>query len=274
MAPIVSLTSSDQDYQQFIHNVKRKIGIDLSLYKENQMKRRLTSFREKRGFNDFQSFFKAIEKDEQLLNEFVDRITINVTEFFRNSNRWQVLAKKIIPNLPNKSKIRCWSAACSTGEEPYTLSIILSHYFPELQFEILATDIDEIALKKANEGIFTERSLKEVPKEIIQKYFRRENGLYYLIPEVKKNIKFKKHDLLVDDFEKDFDLIVCRNVMIYFTEEAKHDLYYKFSDALKEKGVLFVGSTEQIFNPAQYKFKVVDNFFYQKASESPSLSAI
>jgi len=260
------MTSLEQDYQQFVQNMKKKIGIDLTYYKEAQMKRRLTSLREKRGFATFKDFFQAIEKDEKLYTELLDRITINVSEFFRNQNRWKVLEEKVIPLLPgtNHKKIKCWSSACSTGEEPYTLSIILQQSFPTVRADIVASDIDEGALKKAKKGIYSDRSMKEVPQNILKKYFKLENQLYYLVPEIKKQVSFRKIDLLVDDFDGDYDLIICRNVMIYFTEEAKHLLYNKFSKALKPGGVLFVGSTEQIFNPKQYQLETLDNFFYRK----------
>ena len=255
------------DYEEFIKNIKRKTGIDLSLYKEAQMKRRLTSLYEKRGFSDFGEFFTGIEKDSNLYNEFLDRITINVSEFFRNSSRWEVLKKKIIPALPIDKKIKCWSAACSTGEEPYTLAIILKHYFGQLNYEIEATDIDVNAIKRAQEGIYPERSMKEISQELVGKYFRQEKGLFYLADEIKKSITFKKQDLLIDSFAVNFDLIICRNVIIYFTDEAKQLLYTKFSNALKPGGILFVGSTEQIFNPSKYNLEAVDNFFYRKKNE-------
>lgn len=260
----MELTSLDQDYLRFIENVKRKTGIDLALYKEAQMKRRLTSMRDKKGYSTFKDFADALWTNEVLYNEFLDRMTINVSEFFRNSSRWQVLKDKIIPGLSDKKKIKAWSAACSTGEEPYTLSMLVKHYFPSLQADILATDIDENALKKAKAGIYHERSLKEVPAEIKQKYFTSNNGLFYIKDEIKNSVRFQKHNLLLNNFEQGYDLIICRNVIIYFTEEAKHLLYQKFSDALKPGGVLFVGSTEQIFNPGQYNLETADNFFYRK----------
>ncbi|KXG43635.1 protein-glutamate O-methyltransferase CheR [Tepidibacillus infernus] len=258
------MTALDQDYYQFIQKIKKKTGIDLSLYKEAQMKRRLNSLRMKRGYANFVDYFHALEKDQQLFAEMLDRMTINVTEFFRNYSRWKVLTDKVIHQLPDQRKIKCWSAACSTGEEPYTLMMILANHFPHLQVELLATDLDEGALKKAAEAIYTERSIQEVPKEMLNKYFVKQNQVLHVIPEIKNKIKFRKHNLLSDPFDKNFDLIICRNVMIYFTEEAKNHLYQKFSQALKPGGVLFVGSTEQIFNPAQYQLETIDTFFYRK----------
>lgn len=253
------------DYSQFIIKIKNKTGIDLSLYKETQMKRRLTSLYEKNGFRSFIDFYNGIEKDNALLYAFLDRMTINVSEFYRNRPRWDVLEKKFLPNMLKKSrKLKIWSAACSTGEEPYTLAMILSNYLPLSQIKIVATDLDENAIKKAQIGAFSERSLNEVPDDMKKKYFRKENNFYIIHDDIKKTVNFKKQNLLSDPFEDNFDLIVCRNVLIYFTEEAKEVLYKKFSDALKPGGILFVGSTEQIFTPNKYDFNAADTFFYER----------
>jgi chemotaxis protein methyltransferase CheR len=255
----------DRDFLQFISNVKRKTGIDLALYKEAQMKRRLTSLRVKRGYNTFESFFEAMTKDQELFNEFLDRMTINVSEFFRNPSRWQVLETKIIPRLlKERGRLKCWSAACSTGEEPYSLAMLLSRFMPLHEIDITATDIDEGAIAKAKRGIYTDRSLQDVPKDLVSKYFKKEGIMFAISDEIKRLIKFKHHNMLADSFDKNYDLIICRNVMIYFTEEAKHELYHKFAASLRSGGVLFVGSTEQIFQPQQYGFEPEDTFFYRK----------
>ncbi|WP_339062727.1 protein-glutamate O-methyltransferase CheR [Tepidibacillus marianensis] len=258
------MTSIDQDYQTFVSNIRKKTGIDLNLYKEQQMKRRLNSLRMKRGFANFVEYFKAIEKEEIIYLELLDRITINVSEFFRNRPRWIILENKILPQLLQSRALKAWSAACSTGEEPFTLAMIIQQKYPHARLDLVATDIDEGALKKANEGIYHERSIQEVPKEYLQSYFQLNHNLYHVSDQIKNKVKFRKHNLLLDPFEKQYDLIICRNVMIYFTEEAKNQLYLKFSQALRPGGILFVGSTEQIFNPVQYQLEPVETFFIGK----------
>lgn len=254
-----------RDYEEFIGNIKRKTGIDLSLYKEAQMKRRLISLYEKRGFKSFNDFFLAISKDKDLLNEFLDRMTINVSEFFRNGKRWEVLEKKILPKmLAKKKRLKIWSAACSTGEEPYTIAMIMSKFMPLSQVQILATDIDENIIARAKVGTYPERSLNEVPEDMKRKYFTKDGSFFHVADEIKKTVTFRKQNLLADQFGGPFDLIVCRNVLIYFTEEAKDVLYHKFSEALEKDGIFFVGSTEQIFNPGKYQFDTEDTFFYRK----------
>ncbi|WP_097074471.1 CheR family methyltransferase [Ureibacillus xyleni] len=253
------------DYVQFIEGIKRKTGIDLALYKEAQMKRRLTSLYEKKGYRNFVDFLHALEKDRDLLNEFLDRMTINVSEFYRNGKRWEILQNKIFPMLLQSNKrLKIWSAACSTGEEPYSIAMVLSHHVPLSQVQVLATDIDENVIQKAKLGLYPDRSLAEVPADVKNKYFNKEGQFFKVKDEIKRTVTFKKHNLLKDNYETNCDLIVCRNVMIYFTEEAKDQIYHNFSKSLRSGGILFVGSTEQIFNPARYGFEVEDTFFYRK----------
>ncbi|NGM81483.1 protein-glutamate O-methyltransferase CheR [Paenibacillus sp. 7124] len=265
MLPEREAPAADPDYTGFIHNVNKSTGIDLSQYKEAQMKRRLTTLRTKNGYHSFSDFFAAMLKDKQLFYEFLDRMTINVSEFWRNPNRWEVLRDHILPELQGSGKrLKLWSAACSTGEEPYTLAMILSDKKILSQSGILATDIDDGALSKAQNGLYLERSLKDVPKGVAARYFTPEGHIFKVSEDLKKHIDFRKQNLLLDKFDTGFDLIICRNVMIYFTEEAKDKLYHKFSASLRPGGYLFVGSTEQIFTPSKYGFESTETFFYRK----------
>lgn len=143
--------------------------------------------------------------------------------------------------------------------------MLLSSHPLVKDFQIIATDIDDKVLQSAQKGKYHERSLQEVPDQIKQKYFTKEDSSFYTVKdEVRKHIQFKKHNLLADPYEKQLDLIVCRNVLIYFTEEAKEEIYRKMSSSLKPNGVLFVGSTEQIFHPEKFGLTSADTFFYQK----------
>ncbi|MBB6690170.1 protein-glutamate O-methyltransferase CheR [Cohnella xylanilytica] len=255
----------DEDFARFVADIRRTTSIDLSQYKETQMRRRLTTLRLKHGFNDFASYFAALSADAKLRNEFLDRMTINVSEFWRNPNRWQVLKDKFFPEMIKQTnRLQVWSAACSTGEEPYTLAMILDRLGVLDSSSILATDIDEGVLAKAKEGVYLERSLRDVPPDFARAYFKPEDGAYRVADKLKRAIRFQKQNLLLDPFGERFDLIVCRNVMIYFTEEAKATLYAKFAKALKPGGLLFVGSTEQIFSPGQYGLETADTFFYRR----------
>lgn len=257
--------SEDQDFIQFISRIKRKTDIDLSQYKEAQMKRRLTTLRMKHGYSTFIAYGEALESNRTLMNEFLDRMTINVSEFWRNPGRWEVLMNTFLPKIIQRSaKPKIWSAACSTGEEPYTLAMILAELGVLEKSMLLATDLDNGVLAKAQEGSYLERSLRDVPEKCRKLYFSQSEGAFQVSDKLKKAVTFRQQNLLHDKFDSGFDLIVCRNVMIYFTEEAKHTLYHKFSAALRPGGLLFVGSTEQIFSPAQYGFETADTFFYRR----------
>lgn len=253
------------EYVTFIENVKEKTGINLSLYKEAQMKRRITSLYEKKGFRNFEDFYQSIHTDKEALAEFLDRITINVSEFYRNPERWKVLDSIILPELlSNKRRLKIWSAACSTGDEPYSLSMVLTSHLPLRDISIFATDLDKGAIDRAKVGLYPERALKDVPRKIVSKYFITDGKHFQVKDEIKQTVRFKQHNLLEDRYGAGYDLIVCRNVMIYFTEEAKDAIYTKFANSLNKNGVLFVGSTEQIFNPSKYGFESIQTFFYRK----------
>ncbi|MUV39779.1 Protein-glutamate O-methyltransferase [Lentibacillus sp. JNUCC-1] len=254
-----------EEYTAFMSRIKKKLDIDLSLYKEAQMKRRLTSLRDKRGFTSFDLYYKALDREEELLHEFMDRITINVSSFFRNPNRWDVLEKKVLPELLKERKhLNIWSAACSTGEEPYSLAMVLNKHFPGITAHILATDIDDNILHKAETGLYTKQAITGVPTDMQRLYFTETNGNYRVQDQLRDMITFKRHNLLKDSYPKQLDLILCRNVLIYFTDTAKEHIYNKFSQSMTQGGTLFVGSTEQIFTPEKYDMHLLDTFFYQK----------
>lgn len=254
-------------YEKFKEQILRKTGINLSCYKERQMKRRIESLIKRNNYNNYDDYYNAIVKDNILFNEFINYLTINVSEFYRNPVQWQVLKEEIIPYLlkqKNNRKLKVWSAACSTGEEPYSLVMALSNFFDLRNIEILATDIDKEVLNKASIGIYSEKSIENVPDKFKTKYFIKTGNAYKISEDIKKCVKFKSHDLLKEAYPNDCNLIICRNVLIYFTEDAKEKIYKNFNNSLKTDGVLFVGSTEQIILPHRYNFKAIKTFFYKK----------
>lgn len=260
-------------YEQFKEKILRKTGINLTLYKEAQMKRRISSLASRNGFNDLLEYFKFIDNDKEKFNEFINFMTINVSEFFRNPEQWKIVETKLFPAFLSKSKdIKVWSAACSTGEEPYTITMILSTLLPLNKITVYATDIDDGAMAKAKAGVYIASSLKNVPTELKNKYFKKnDDGKFEISNEIKSRVQFKKHNLLKDPYIDKCDLIVCRNVMIYFTDDAKNEIYQKFSNSLKPDGVLFVGSTEQIISPQQFDLKSLKTFFYGRTNSNIKL---
>lgn len=255
-----------EQYEAFKKNINDLINIDLNYYKEKQMVRRITSLMKRNEFDSLDDYFLRLKSDKILLDQFVNFLTINVSEFYRNETQWQVLEFDIIPKLieATKKPLTIWSSACSTGEEPYSLVMLLSKFYNLNEIKVIATDIDREAIEKAKLGLYNEKSLENLPKEFVEKYFVKIQKTYKIKDEIKNRVVFKRLDLLKDPFPNNVDLIICRNVMIYFTNEAKDLLYDKFYRSLSVEGVLFVGSTEQILLPERYKFKPIRTFFYKK----------
>lgn len=254
------------DYESFKKQIFALTQIDLNAYKEKQMRRRIDSLITKHKIATYNDYVAAIKANKDMFEEFVNYLTINVSEFYRNPEQWRVLENDILPELLGRSKtLKIWSAACSTGDEPYSLVMMLSRHMPLSNIRIIATDIDKQVLEKAKKGLYNVKSLKTLPDDLMKKYITQENEYTYKVAdEVKRCVDFKQHNLLKDPYPADCDLIVCRNVLIYFTEEAKTDIYKKFNTALKKDGVLFVGSTEQIMQPQTLGYSVAKSFFYRK----------
>lgn len=253
------------DWDWFIRKFEILSKIDLQAYKRPQMERRINSFMRTINVSDYKSFVDLITNDKAVYRRFLDHITINVSEFYRNPNHWEVMERDIVPLLlKDRSGLRIWSAGCSTGEEPYSLAIMCKEKRFNLTDKILATDIDNDVLEKAGIGLYSAKALQGIPAGAVDRYFVREGEFYRVRDEVKSSVKFERQDLLKDTFGRGFDLILCRNVVIYFTEETKQKLYRKFTDALRPGGVLFIGSTEQIFQARELGLQTMATFFYQK----------
>lgn len=253
------------DYELFKLEYLKMTGTNLDEYKQNQMKRRLDALVRKKQCSDYTEYLKLVKASKEELAELNTYITINVSEFFRNNNQWNVLESDILPELiKDGRRLRVWSAACSSGDEAYSLAMLLSKYIPLSNIEIIATDIDIEILKVAKIGEYKESHIRGVPKEFIGNHIKERDGTYFVSDEIKRCIKFEQHNLLKDPYPRNIDLLVCRNVMIYFTEDCKHRMYQSFSDSLSDKGYLFVGSTEQIISPKDYGLVGNKVFFYRK----------
>lgn len=240
--------------------------IDLNSYKEKQMKRRIDTLILKHGIKGYDQYVKELKTNTEYFDEFVNYITINVSEFYRNPDQWKLLDKDVIPQLVNKfgKRLKIWSAACSTGDEPYSLVMALSKHMPLDQIKILATDLDKTVINKAKVGLYNSKSIASVPDDLKKKYFTQVGPSYKIADEIKARVEFKEHNLLKDPYPSDYNLIVCRNVLIYFTEEAKDDVFRKFNKSLAKGGLLFIGSTEQIINYKEMGYERQSSFFYIK----------
>ena len=253
-------------YEEFKANVLRLTKIDLNYYKEKQMRRRIDTLANKNGAKSYEEYIQMIKSDKEKFEQFVNFLTINVSEFYRNPDQWRLMDQQVIPKLIKEQKkpIKIWSAACSTGDEPYSLAMAFSKHVPLSDIKILATDIDKQVIEHAKGGRYYEKSIAGVPADLKKKYFKQIGNSYQISDDIKKCVTFKEHNLLKDVYPKDYDLILCRNVVIYFTDEAKDMIYKNFYGSLKSKGVLFIGSTEQISNYKELGFNRMSSFYFEK----------
>jgi len=254
------------DYEQFKKVVYELTRIDLNCYKEKQMKRRIDTLISKNRINGYAPYVDLLRTNKEKFDEFVNYLTINVSEFYRNPEQWAYMDREVIPQLLKDfgPRLKIWSAACSTGDEPYSLVMALSRHLPLNQINIYATDIDNQVLEKAQSGLYNAKSIAAVPDDLKRKFFTKIGPSYQISDEIKARVKFQKHNLLKDAYPTDCHFIVCRNVLIYFTEEAKDEVFAKFNQSLTHKGVLFIGSTEQIINYKQMGYERKDSFYYEK----------
>ena len=255
------------DYEYFKKEIYSLTTIDLNAYKEKQMKRRIDTLIAKHKIVGYDKYVQALKTDKVLFEEFVGYITINVSEFYRNPEQWKYLEETGIPELIQRfgKNLKVWSAACSTGDEPYTIAMILSEYIPLSKIRIIATDLDEDVLAFAKERIYPAKRLSDLPKKYLDKHFKKVDDSHYAIsPDIKKCVEFKKHNLLKDRYFQHIHMIVCRKVVIYYTDEAKDQVYENFHGALVDDGILFIGSTEQILHAKELGFESLRTFFYKK----------
>ncbi|MCB9134673.1 MAG: protein-glutamate O-methyltransferase CheR [Anaerolineales bacterium] len=260
-----------ETYAQIQRTIKKVLGIDLTHYKAQQMYRRLDTWLLRSNVPTWEAYLTRLRMDPAEQARFRDYLTINVSSFFRDPDRWKSLQKDILPRLLVETfgrrfggELRLWSAGCSIGAEPYTLAIMLAEMARGRQAYLLATDLDRGALAKARAGgPFSEEDVQQLSQTQKNTYLT-EAPPYFVRPSLSRRVTFREQNLLSDPFESDFDLIVCRNVLIYFNPDAKNALFSRFYEALRPRGVLFLGGSEIIAFPHQFGFRTCGPSFYEK----------
>jgi chemotaxis protein methyltransferase CheR len=252
-------------YDRMARDVRSLLGIDLTQYKPAQVWRRVNGFASARGLPDADSLVRKAREDAVLRQAFLDMLTINVSEFFRNPEAWDALAAQYLkPLLAGRMPIRIWSAGCSLGYEPFTIAMLCREIAPQSPVHILATDLDETTLARARTAVYAENQMGGVSPARRARFFRKVDAGWEAKPELQSMITWRRHDLLRDPYEKPFEIICCRNVVIYFTEAAKTELYTRFCDALRPTGILFLGATESIPNSRAVGLVPASLTFYER----------
>ncbi len=264
----------DQTLNDLFAKVKQKYGYDFSRYRREMVKRRLFKRLLNSEVEDYHNYIKLLERDVQEFKRLIEDLTIKVSYFFRDPFVFEFLAYVVIPELIKTKKrnndqiIRIWSAGCAYGEEIYSVAILLLDYFErkkmnlkEYEIFLFGTDIDESALEKAQKGIYPEESVLEVKKRFLDKYFVYKNGLYYLRDKVKRMVTFCQHDVISSKQITppsgvicNYDLILCRNLLIYFDISLQKQILLNLYHALNPGGYLVLGEAESLFGELELLF--------------------
>lgn len=266
---------TDSDFYTIRDMVKDHSGIVLSEAKRNMVYSRLARRLRQLNLVDFKSYIErlASSPEEEMVN-FINAITTNLTAFFRENHHFEYLSDTILPiltkNNPNR-RIRIWSAGCSTGEEPYSIAITLHKHVPRIDtwdIKILATDLDTNVLSRAQSGVYEDDRIAGVDNAIKDKYFQSGGaanpGKVRVIQEARSLITFKQLNLMNSwPMKGPFDVIFCRNVVIYFDKPTQKILFERYADLMVHDGHLFIGHSESLFKVTE-RFKLIGNTIYQR----------
>ena len=243
---------SDADFDAFRNLIYTESGIHFTATNRSILESRLKEQLRNNSVPDVKTYYNIISKDKEELKSFLDLITTNLTRFFRNQAHFDALERHVIPELtklkPAGSAIKVWSAGCSTGEEPYTIAILLSEILSApWKYEIIASDISLKCLMSAKEGFYADSRIEGIPENLLKKYFDKVEGGYKIHSDIMSKIRFDYHNLKNDSGFRNLDVVFCRNVIIYFDEAAQTAVINRFWEAMSNKSFLFIGHSESLF---------------------------
>jgi chemotaxis protein methyltransferase CheR len=241
-------------------SIEKLVRIKCSNYKEDYIKRRILSRMRLTDTADFEAYHKYLLANPQELDLLRNALTINVTKFFRDPEVFEAIRREILPDLVRRrGSIRIWCAGCATGEEPYSIAILVHELMAlhkDVSVTIYATDIDTVVLQKAAAGVYDRKALENVDEKKIRKHFiSHDDGTFEVRPHIKDLVKFRQHDLMSGaPISRYLDVVTCRNVTIYFTEKQKNDLTHLFYSALAVDGYYVIGKTEYLAREVEHLF--------------------
>jgi chemotaxis protein methyltransferase CheR len=263
----------DADFENYRNFIYSESGIHFTATNRSILESRLKEKLREKNVATVKEYYRIITTDKEELKGFLDSITTNLTRFFRNQAHFDALEHHVIPELIKMKKpagdttIKVWSAGCSTGEEPYTIAMLLSEILPPpWKFMITASDISLKCLMTGKEGFYADSRITGIPDAYLKKYFDKVEGGYKIHQDIMSKIRFDYHNLKNDSGQRGLDIVFCRNVIIYFDEAAQQAVINRFWDAMAPKSFLFIGHSESLFG-MDTKFEFVKTqwaTFYRK----------
>ena len=273
---------SETEFDLFRHLIKKHVGISFSPKKRSTLQRKLASRLSRLGIKSYDAYYRYLFHDKQggwELRQLINTITVDQTAFFRHSKQFELLANVVLPQIATQKnttkKLRIWAAGCATGQEVYSIAMVVDEMFKgngTWDIKILATDIDTDALKFAYKGLYPRGSSQQIPSEYLNKYFMNKtvkDAKFYLVRRgLRKNILFRRLNIVHFDFsfKSPVDIVFCRNVMIYFSGEVKKELIANFFRVLDRDGFLCLGASESLVGIDE-RFALVGYSTYQKTGQ-------
>jgi chemotaxis protein methyltransferase CheR len=268
----------DPELRSLIVKVRDHTGIDLGQYKDSYITRRLSTRMKTLGAPSYRKYSAMLDSSPGEYEKVVDAFTINVSEFFRDKDAYKAIKEKVLPALIADKKstgrrgLRIWSAGCACGEEVYSISMLLNDLlgdeYGHFTLRLYATDIDEACMQRARDGFYDPASLKNVDKKYLSRFTHTTpDGRIAINDDIKRNVTFRRFDLIDGgSFGAYFDVILCRNVMIYFSESQKSKLINSYFNSLNAGGYLIIGKTETLTGDTRNSFVAVNGIerIYQK----------
>lgn len=258
----VSVFLENIAFQKLKRVLQEDAGLNCSGYRDEYLKRRFEVRLRATSCLTYGKYLIYIKKNPEEIQKLLNDLTINYTMFFRDTDVYLYLEKVLLPKLLKSNSVTIWSAGCATGEEPYSLAIlthkILNIHAANHKVSIIASDIDKDALAKAEKGEYLRKQLNNQTDSFIERYFVKQDDIYRVKDFVKESVHFEQFDLMKTPSRNNLDLILCRNVMIYFSKEGQQHIHMNFYHALKEEGYFITGKAEMLSGEPAQKFLPID----------------